>query len=223
LPSIAAIVPMRHSSERVIGKNYRDFAGKPLYAHILQTLSDCPAITSIIVDTDSPPIQEGVARDFPHIRLIERPENLRAGTTPMNDVLLNDIEQVQADFYLQTHSTNPLLRSETVSKAIQQFLESYPLFDSLFGVTRLQTRLWNQLAQAVNHNPAILLRTQDLPPIYEENSNIYIFTAENLKRRHNRIGERPIMFEIDRREAMDIDEPLDFEMAQFLYQHWERK
>jgi CMP-N-acetylneuraminic acid synthetase len=75
----------------------------------------------------------------------------------------------------------------------------------------------------VNHNPAILLRTQDLPPIYEENSNIYIFTAENLKRRHNRIGERPIMFEIDRREAMDIDEPLDFEMAQFLYQHWERK
>jgi CMP-N-acetylneuraminic acid synthetase len=223
LPSIAAIVPMRHSSERVIGKNYRDFAGKPLYAHILQTLSDCPAITSIIVDTDSPPIQEGVARDFPHIHLIERPEALRAGTTPMNDVLLNDIEQVQANFYLQTHSTNPLLRSDTVSKAIRQFLESYPLFDSLFGVTRLQTRLWNQLAQAVNHNPAILLRTQDLPPIYEENSNIYIFTAENLKRRHNRIGERPIMFEIDRREAMDIDEPLDFEMAQFLFLQREKK
>jgi CMP-N-acetylneuraminic acid synthetase len=223
LPTIAAIVPMRHTSERVIGKNYRDFAGKPLYSHILQTLSDCPAITSIIVDTDSSPVQEGVAREFPHIKLIERPVQLRAGTTPMNDVLLNDIAQVEADFYLQTHSTNPLLRASTVSRAIQQFLQSYPLYDSLFGVTRLQTRLWNQLAQAVNHNPAILLRTQDLPPIYEENSNIYIFTAENLKRRHNRIGERPIMFEIDRSEAMDIDEPLDFEMAQFLFLQREKK
>lgn len=208
---------MRHNSERVIGKNYREFAGKPLYAHILQTLSDCPAITTIIVDTDSQPVQEGVARDFPNVRLIERPENLRAGTTPMNDVLLNDINQVEADFYLQTHSTNPLLRSETVSRAIQQFLDSYPLFDSLFGVTRLQTRLWNQLAQAVNHNPNILLRTQDLPPIYEENSNLYIFTADTLMRRHNRIGERPIMFEIGRKEAWDIDEPHDFEIAEFLY------
>lgn len=135
----------------------------------------------------------------------------------MNDVLLHSISQVKADFYLQTHSTNPLLRSETVSKAIEKFLANYPLYDSLFAVTRLQTRLWNQLSQAVNHNPAILLRTQDLPPIYEENSNLYIFTAEILQRRHNRIGERPIMFEIERQEAMDIDEPLDFEIAQFLY------
>ena len=217
MPTIAAIVPMRHNSERVIGKNYREFAGKPLYAHILQTLSDCPAITTIIVDTDSQPVQEGVARDFPNVKLIERPAHLRAGTTPMNDVLLNDINQVAADFYLQTHSTNPLLRSETVSRAIQQFLDSYPLYDSLFGVTRLQTRLWNQLAQAVNHNPNILLRTQDLPPIYEENSNLYIFTADTLMRRHNRIGERPIMFEIGRKEAWDIDEPHDFEIAEFLY------
>jgi CMP-N-acetylneuraminic acid synthetase len=223
LPTIAAIVPMRHNSERVIGKNYRDFAGKPLYTHILQTLSDCPAISTIIVDTDSSPVQEGIARDFPHIKLIDRPAHLRAGITPMNDVLLHDIAQVEADFYLQTHSTNPLLRASTVSRAIHQFLQSYPLYDSLFGVTRLQTRLWNQLAQAVNHNPAILLRTQDLPPIYEENSNLYIFTAETLMRRHNRIGERPIMFEIERAEAMDIDEPLDFEMAQFLFLQREKK
>ena len=217
MPEIVALVPMRHHSERVIGKNYRDFGGKPLYAHILQTLTDCPEITKIVVDTDSPDIVKGVSVDFPHVMLLERPEHLRAGTTPMNDVLLHDISQVKADFYLQTHTTNPLLKTETVRNAIQLFLDNYPVYDSLFWVTRWQTRLWDQLTLPVNHNPAILLRTQDLPPIYEENSNIYIFTEETLKRKHNRIGDRPLLFEIPRLEAMDIDEPLDFEVAEFLY------
>jgi len=217
LPDIVALVPMRHNSERVIGKNYRDFGGKPLYAHILGTLTDCPDITQIVVDTDSPDILTGVAEQFPHVTLLERPDHLRDGTTPMNDVLLHDISQVKGDFYLQTHSTNPLLKPETVRNAIHLFLDNYPVYDSLFGVTRWQTRLWDQLALPVNHNPAILLRTQDLPPIYEENSNIYIFTEETLKRKHNRIGDRPLLFEIPRLEAMDIDEPLDFEVAEFLY------
>ena len=73
------------------------------------------------------------------------------------------------------------------------------------------------LARAVNHNPAILLRTQDLPPIYEENSCLYIFTRNVLESRHNRIGERPMMYEIDPVEAWDIDEELDFRIAEFLY------
>lgn len=151
------------------------------------------------------------------MRLIERAEHLRDGMVPMNDVLLYDVNQVGADYYLQTHSTNPLLRTKTITRAIELFLAQYPTYDSLFSVTRLQTRLWDQLGRAVNHNPAILIRTQDLPPLYEENSNLYIFTRSSLEVRHNRIGERPLMFEIDRLEAWDIDEELDFEIGEFVY------
>jgi CMP-N-acetylneuraminic acid synthetase len=140
----------------------------------------------------------------------------------MNDVLLYDVGQVKADFYLQTHSTNPLLRLETIHQAVEQFLADYPMYDSLFSVTRLQTRLWDGLARPVNHNPAILLRTQDLPPIYEENSCLYLFTRDSLRERHNRIGERPLMFEVDPLEALDIDVALDFEIAEFLYAKIER-
>ncbi|MBP7212900.1 MAG: acylneuraminate cytidylyltransferase family protein, partial [Anaerolineaceae bacterium] len=104
----------------------------------------------------------------------------------------------------------------TISKAIQQLRSSWPEYDSLFSVTRWQTRLWDALGRAVNHNPAILLRTQDLPPIYEENSCIYLFTRETLVNRRNRLGERPIMFEMDAREATDIDEELDFVIAESL-------
>ena len=213
---LAALVPMRHHSQRVPGKNYRPLAGKPLFQHILETLQAVPEIDTVIVDTDSEPVMDGVRRLFPNVVLIQRPEHLRADDVPMNDILLYDTAQVQADFYLQTHSTNPLLKADTISRGIKAFLSDYPKYDSLFSVTRLQTRLYWQDGRAINHNPLELLQTQDLPPVYEENSCVYLFTRENLERKKHRIGDKPFMFEIDADEAWDIDEELDFEIADFL-------
>ena len=213
---IAALVPIRHHSQRVPGKNYRPLAGRPLFHHILSTLLACPEISQVVVDTDSPPVMEGLRQHFPSVHILQRPEALRADTVPMNEILMYDTSQVEADLYLQTHTTNPLLRQETVSRAIQTLLDSYPAYDSLFSVTRLQTRLWDALGRAINHNPAILLQTQDLPPVYEENSCMYIFNRETLLKRRNRLGERPLMFEIEAAEAWDIDEELDFAITDFL-------
>jgi len=216
MTNIVALVPMRHHSQRVPGKNYRHLAGKPLFHHIITSLLTCPEITQVVVDTDSPPIINDLQEHFPQVTILERPERLRADDIATNEVLIYDISQVQADFYLQTHSTNPLLRSETISKAVQTFLSNYPLYDSLFSVTRMQTRLWDQSGRAINHDPAILLQTQDLPPVYEENSCLYIFKRKTLLSRRNRLGERPMMFEIDPPEAWDIDEELDFQIVELL-------
>jgi CMP-N-acetylneuraminic acid synthetase len=213
---LAALVPMRHHSQRVPGKNYRPLAGKPLFHHIIETLLAVPEIETVMVDTDSEPVMDGVRRFFPTVKLIQRPEHLRADNVPMNDILLHDTAQVNADFYLQTHSTNPLLKAETISHAIQSLFTNYPAYDSLFSVTRLQTRLYFKDGQAINHDPSVLIQTQDLPPVYEENSCLYLFTRENLVRKHHRIGDRPFMFEIDKAEAWDIDEELDFEITDFL-------
>lgn len=214
--TLCALVPMRHHSQRVPGKNYRLLAGRPLFHHILDTLLSVPEITDIVVDTDSEPVIEGIRRDFPSIRTLQRPETLRADDVPMNEILLHDTAQVEADFYLQTHSTNPLLKAGTISKAIQTFQDNYPVRDSLFSVTRLQTRLYDQHGRALNHDPAVLIQTQDLPPVYEENSCLYIFTRQNLLRRRHRIGETALMFEISPEEAWDIDEELDFAICDFL-------
>jgi CMP-N-acetylneuraminic acid synthetase len=216
MPKLVAFVPMRHHSQRVPGKNYRPLAGKPLFHHIVETLLAVPEIAEILVDTDSEPVMEGLRSHFPQVRVVPRPEHLRADDVPMNDILIHDTAQVQADFYLQTHSTNPLLKPETISRAIQLLLTNYPNHDSLFSVTRLQTRLYLEDGRAINHDPAVLIQTQDLPPVYEENSCLYIFTRENLIRRHHRIGETPLMFEIDVEEAWDIDEELDFAITDFL-------
>ena len=207
---------MRHHSQRVPGKNYRLLAGKPLFHHIVETLLAVPEVSEILVDTDSEPVMDGLRLQFPQVGIISRPEHLRADDVAMNDILIYDTGQVQADFYLQTHSTNPLLKPETVSRAIHSLLTTYPTNDSLFSVTRLQTRLYSQDGRAINHDPTVLIQTQDLPPVYEENSCLYIFTRENLLKRHHRIGEKPLMFEIDADEAWDIDEELDFAITDFL-------
>jgi len=218
MSKFVALVPMRHHSQRVPGKNYRPLAGKPLYQHIITTLLSVPEISTVVVDTDSEPVIAGLKRNFPQVVILPRPEHLRDDSISMNEILLYDTSKVQADYYLQTHSTNPLLRPETISKAVQNFLSGYPIHDSLFSVTRLQTRLYDQHGHALNHDPNILLQTQNLPPVFKENSCIYIFTREDLERHHNRLGERPLMFEMSADEAWDIDDELDFAITDFLMQ-----
>ncbi|ODA68677.1 CMP-N,N'-diacetyllegionaminic acid synthase [Methyloligella halotolerans] len=215
---LVALMPMRHSSERVPGKNYRPFGdGRPLFHHMVDVMQSCPQIDKIVIDTDSPDIAAQCAEKYPDVVILDRPEHLLGGMTPMNDVLLHDISEVDSEFYLQTHSTNPLMTVETLNKAIETFFANYPIYDSLFSVTRVQTRFWDSLARAINHNPNILIRTQDLPPFYEENSCVYIFEGKCMKERHNRIGLRPYLFEMERLEAQDIDEEIDFRIADLIF------
>jgi CMP-N-acetylneuraminic acid synthetase len=80
-----------------------------------------------VVDTDSPTILEGLSKDYPQVKTLLRPQELRADTTPTNEILVYDTSQVPADLYLQTHSTNPLLklkRSQPRSKGCAKFIRS---------------------------------------------------------------------------------------------------
>ncbi len=218
-PSITALVPMRHDSERVPGKNFRPLAGKPLFEHIVDALLDSAAVDEVVIDTDSPVITDHVRnRGDSRVRTIPRPQHLRDGAIPMNQVLLHDIEQAPADYYLQTHSTNPLLKPHTIARAVQAFLRGVDAgsHDSLFGVTRWQTRLYDHAHKPINHDPARLERTQDLPPVFEENSNLYLFGADTLRSLGTRIGSSPILFEIDRLEATDIDDEEGWMLAEAL-------
>lgn len=216
---LTALLPMRHHSQRVPGKNYRDFAGKPLYRHVVDALLGARGIARVVIDTDSPVIRDDCRSVYgERVLLLERPEHLRAPEVPMNDILLNDIEQLDGEYFLQTHSTNPLLRSETIEAAIARFsacLEAGEC-DSLFSVTPRQVRIWGAGPRPLNHDPAVLMQTQDLEPFYEENSCLYLFSADVLRQRKNRIGEKPLMFEMDALEAVDIDEETDFVLAEAL-------
>ena len=139
----------------------------------------------------------------------------------MNTIIEYDLKNSDGDIYFQTHSTNPLLEVNTIDVALekmQEILNTNNGYDSIFSVTRLQTRLYNEDGKALNHDPKKLIRTQDLTPVYEENSNFYIFTRESFKNAGNkRIGTKPFMYEINKIEAVDIDENEDFIIAETLF------
>lgn len=215
--SVAVIVPMKGHSERVPGKNYRPLDGRPLYEYVLGAVSSCDLVSAVYVDTDSPELAASVTASFPEIMIINRPSELQGDLVAMNDVLVHDMSIIEAEWCLQTHTTNPLLTARTVRSAIEQVLAPGD-HDSLMSVTLLQTRLWWGPGKPVNHDPEILLRTQDLPPVFEENSNLYIFRKEHLLETGSRLGRSPIFFPMDQIESWDIDEEDDFAIAEALVQ-----
>jgi N-acylneuraminate cytidylyltransferase len=213
--SITALVPMKGHSERVPGKNLRAMCHKPLFYWILDSLSRSKYIDRIVINTDSPEIAQGTTKLF-DVTIIERPTELQGDFFVANDLIAYDLLQFpETEFFLQTHSTNPLLKTETIDRAIEAFFRQRT-HDSLFSVTELHTRLYWTEGTPVNHDPSNLIRTQDLEPIFEENSCLYIFSRESFKKNNNRLGDSPMMFPIDRFEAVDIDEEYDFLLAESL-------
>ena len=215
---VVAIFPMKGESERVPNKNMRLFNGQPLCSVMIEKLQNSKYIEEIVVNTDSKVISDFVLSSYDNITVIERPKELIGHDVSMNKIIAHDIDLVQADLYLQTHSTNPLLKTETIDLAIEKFKEQESACDSLFSVTRFQTRFYKENGVALNHNPEVLMKTQDLPVLYEENSCIYIFTKEGFQKNSRRIGNSPLLFEIQPLEAIDIDVEDEFVLAEKLFQ-----
>ena len=192
----------------------RPLCGRPLFHHIIQTLLDSAAVSAVAIDTDSVPIMEETAEWFPSVRVLARPTHLCGEMLNANDILLNAVPQLEGDLFLQTHSTNPLLRSQTIDSAVSAFLASREEFDSMFTVTNVYKRLYTADGVAMNHSPDVLLRTQDLAPVLEENSCMYVFDRATLERRQSRLGDHPLLFAIPAEEALDIDTELDFQIVE---------
>jgi CMP-N-acetylneuraminic acid synthetase len=217
--SVVALLPMKANSERVPNKNFRDFAGKPLFRWILDSLLEIDEIDLVVINTDAREIleQNGLV-DIDRVLVRDRPEEICGDMVSMNLVIQNDVENVAADTYMMTHTTNPLLTKSSMANALKYFQQSNSDegADSLFTVNKVQTRFYREDGSAVNHDPGNLIRTQDLEPWFEENSNLYIFTAESFAKTKARIGQKPVMFETPSLESYDIDDQDDWNLAELI-------
>jgi len=119
-----------------------------------------------------------------------------------------------------THTTNPLLSTKTISQMLDRYTEAVTNdgADSLFSVNQHQTRFYTPGGAPINHDPDNLIRKQDLPPYFEENSVFYIFTGASFAKTGARIGKKPSMYVTPPLESVDIDEPEDWFMAESLLQ-----
>lgn len=227
---IVALLPMKANSERVKGKNFRNFCGKPLFRWILDSLLEVKEIDAVIINTDARHIlAENGLVDSARVIIRDRKPEICGDFVSMNKILADDIVGIPADIYLMTHTTNPLMTADTIRKALVQFETNVAAdtADSLFTVDKIQTRFYREDCSAVNHDPDNLIRTQDLEPWYEENSNLYIFTAESFAKTNARIGAKPSMYVSPQFESIDIDEPEDWDFAvvaaQYLLQNGVKK
>ena len=216
---IAALLPMKGNSERVPNKNLKLFNGKPLFHIIIDKLIKSRYINKVIINTDSNLISESAINKYhDFISINKRPKSIQGDFVSMNKIIEYDLNNSDSDIYIQTHSTSPLLTIKNIDAAIEKMLSNSTNFDSIFSVTKIQTRFYSENGNPFNHDPNNLLRTQDLEPLFEENSGFYIFTKESFKNANKkRIGLNPLMFEIDKIEAIDIDEPSDFTIAETLH------
>lgn len=213
---VVALLPMKAHSERVKGKNFRDFCGKPLFRWILDSLLQVEEIDQVIINTDARQIlaDNGLV-ETDRVKIRDRKPEICGDMVSMNLVLADDVANVEADIYLMTHTTNPLMSADTIRGAIKAFqtAQSEGRADSLFTVDKIQTRFYRADASAVNHDPDNLIRTQDLEPWFEENSNLYIFTRDSFAKTNARIGKQPMMYEGPQFESIDIDTPQDWDFA----------
>ena len=215
---LVALLPMKANSERVQGKNFREFAGKPLFRWILDSLLAVDEIDCIVINTDARRIlaAHGLT-DSKRILIRDRRSELCGDLVSMNKVLEDDINCVDANTYIMTHTTNPLISSNTLIEAIKTYKKGITNDkDSLFSVNKFQTRFYKDSGEPVNHDPNNLLRTQDLEPWYEENSNLYLFSRKSFSKTHARIGLKPVLFETPITESQDIDNKIDWQIAEVM-------
>ncbi len=218
---IDIFIPLKGKSQRVPGKNMRPFGGRPLFHTIVATLEQAERVGGIYIDTDSEVIAESAAT-FDTVTVIMRKPELLGHDVSVNWLIKDFLVDHPGIAHLgQTHCTNPLLSAATIDAAVGAYFDDDEA-TSLFTVDRIQARLYDKDLTALNHNPDELLPTQDLDPIYLENSNLYLFERNAFFEEDARITSKTMIWEMDPYESVDIDEEKDFRMAEALHRSMTR-
>lgn len=202
-----AIMPIKLNNERCPGKNTRLLGDKPLLQYELENLQKTGMLDSVSVFCSS----EEVVSYLPEgIAFVKRPDFLDLPTSNFTQIFETFMAEHDADIYVYAHATAPYITVETMQQCIEAVQSGK--YDSAFCAVKIQDYLW-QDGEPLNFDAANVPRSQDLKPIYRETSGVYVFTKEVFEKYHRRIGKNPFVKEVSFKEAVDINNPEDFELA----------
>ena len=213
-----ALIPIKLDSKRVPGKNIKPFYdGKPLMSFIQQACLDAENIDEVYIYCSDDAVIPYV---LPGVKYLKRPGYLDGDTINANDFIREFMKSVEADIYVNAHTTSPFARPETLDDLVAKVAGGE--YDSAFCAETIRTFMWED-GKPVNFDPDHFPRTQDLPLIYGETSIAYVFTRESFIKHNRRLGTHPYIKEVGKIEAIDIDYPEDFEIANAIYKEIIRK
>ena len=207
-----AIVPMKLNNTRLPGKNTKEFTnGEPLCKYILNTLLSIDLLDEIYVYCSNPDIKTFLPAG---VKYLKRSETLDSDSTKINEVLYAFSEDVTADVYLMTHTTAPFISRDSLVKGLEAVLSGK--YDSSFAAIKCQDFMWKD-NKPMNYSLDAIPRTQDLDPIFMETSGFYCYNYDLIHEHNRRIGMNPKIIEVTEIEAIDIDEPEDFMLADAVF------
>lgn len=208
MKKIIIFVPIKLNSQRLPKKMLLSLGNKLLCQHIFDTLIEVKK--EIKGDIYCYCSDEIIKNYLPkEINFFKRNINLDKDETKGIDIYKSFIEKIDGDIYCLCHATSPFIKKESIIKGIKSVINEY---DSAFSVSKIQTFTWYK-NKPLNYSLDNVIRTQDIEPIYYENSAFYIFEKDILNKYKRRIGFNPYMIETDRIESIDIDEIEDYDLA----------
>lgn len=201
-------IPIKKNSQRVIGKNFRKFNGIELYKYVINNFNKLGY--DIYVDTDSDEIFEFYKNS--NINVVKRDKSLIGDDVSVVDLIKDLIIKNNINDYIcQLHVTSPLLNIKTIKDAKKHLNK----FDSVTGCDIIYNRFWKKEGDTynpVNHDPNLLIQTQDLTPLYLENSTFYIFHSRDILITNQRISKNNHFYEVKYPENLDIDTEDDWDL-----------
>lgn len=217
MSKIKAIIPVRKGSQRVINKNIRPFANSNLLEIKINQLKKINKLDGIIVNSDDDEMLE-IARNL-GVEAVKRDSYFASSTVSINEVYVDLANHCDSDVILLADVTNPLIKDETVKLAIDKYFQNLNDFDSVNTVNTVKMFLWKD-GNSLNYTEENKPRSQDLPDIYAINSAINVLSKETMLKRKAFVGFKPYLLPVNNLEGLDIDEQIDFEIAEFLYKKW---
>ena len=211
---IKALVAVRSGSQRVVNKNIRPFAGSSLLEIKIQQLKRIPNLDGVVVNSNDEEMLK-IARGL-GCETVKREEYYASNQVSMSDVYRNMAENFDGDVVAYINVTNPLLRDETITNAIEEYKKLEEKHDSLNSAHLIKEFLFKDNLP-INYDLRNQPRSQDLPDIAALNFAVSIISRENMIECKNVVGYRPNIYLIDEVEATDIDNQIDFDFAEFMY------
>ncbi len=212
-----AVIPVRKGSQRVPDKNLRPFAGTTLLENKIKSLLKVPEIDEIVVNTNSEAAIEFVELEYADTKVrAQRREEYYASSQCSGSEFFKHLGEVtDTDIFIYAPCTSPFVKPETVSKCIRQFVE-HPEYDCLATVSSIKEFMWLN-GKAINYDPQHAPNSQNLPDIVALNFGVTVVKRETLIANSNIIGKNPQFVLTSDIEAIDIDTPLDFYIAEQIY------
>ncbi|MBO5591456.1 MAG: cytidylyltransferase [Prevotella sp.] len=216
---ITAVIPVRTGSQRVHDKNLRPFADSTLLDIKIRELQKVEELSCIIVNTNSDELVSRINRQYAGGKVrAQRREDYYASSACSGSEFFQHLGEVtDTDIFVYTPCTSPFIKAETISRCIQTYLkERGQGCDSVSTVSSVKEFLWLD-GKAINYDPRHAPNSQDLPDIVALNFGCSVISRDRLISGRNIIGKKPKFVTDTDIEAIDIDTPLDFYIAEQLY------